>query len=526
LGEQTYPVPPLAESDGEALFLTRARAVDPAFVPSEAVRELCLRLDELPLAIELAAARTAIFSPEQLLAKLAQRLDLLKGERDADPRQHTLRATIEWSHDLLPEKEQRLFRRLAVFSGGCTYTAAEEIAGADPDTLQSLLDKSLLRKRESKVGPRYWMLEMIREYAVERLEESSEGEQLRLRHAQHFLDLADEGTLIVMDATWFDRVDPEVDNVRGALDFAEATGQSQQVLSATASLVDFWFTRGYIAEARSRLENALAADTEPTAARCSALIAASNTAMSAVGASGDPPARQYLDQALALADSLGDPYLSALARCQEAWLLSIDERRTEALAILDEIIPVLRDLGAWHVAIPANRTRAFLYEELGDTERFWLLTEENLEHSRAHGHRRIEARSLGALAERAGNEGRLDDARDLLVQSLSIDRELGNVPFVSLDLVRFAVIHTQEGSPKRAARLIARAVAVFNEIGLVLESWMTREVDDATTAVRAELDDDSFDAAWEEGAKMSLDEAVELALAEADEDRDAAVPLR
>ena len=119
-GEQTYPVPPLAESDGEALFLTRARAVDPAFAPSEAVRELCLRLDELPLALELAAARTALFSPEQLLAKLSQRLDLLKGERDADPRQQTLRATIEWSYDLLAEDEQRLFARLAVFAGGCT----------------------------------------------------------------------------------------------------------------------------------------------------------------------------------------------------------------------------------------------------------------------------------------------------------------------------------------------------------------------------------------------------------------------
>ena len=169
-GEQTYPVPPLAESDGEALFLTRARAVDPSFAASEAVRELCLRLDELPLALELAAARTALFSPEQLLEKLSQRLDLLKGERDADPRQQTLRATIEWSYDLLSQEEQDLFARLSIFAGGCSYEAAEQVADADPDTLQSLLDKSLLRKRESDAGPRYWMLETIREYATERLE--------------------------------------------------------------------------------------------------------------------------------------------------------------------------------------------------------------------------------------------------------------------------------------------------------------------------------------------------------------------
>ena len=174
-GEQTYPVPPLDESDGEALFLTRARAVDPAFLPTEAVRELCLRLDELPLAIELAAARTALFSVEQLLAKLSQRLDLLKGERDADPRQQTLRATIEWSYDLLTQDERRLLGRLAVCAGGCTFEAAEEIAGADPDILQSLLDKSLLRKRDSRTGPRYWMLETIREYATEKLDGSGEA---------------------------------------------------------------------------------------------------------------------------------------------------------------------------------------------------------------------------------------------------------------------------------------------------------------------------------------------------------------
>ena len=169
-GEQTYPVPPLAEDDGEALFSARARAVDPSFTSSEAVRKLCLRLDELPLALELAAARTALFSPEQLLERLSQRLDLLKGERDADPRQQTLRATIEWSYDLLSEEEQALFARLSVFAGGCSYEAAEQVVDADPDTLQSLLDKSLLRKRESEAGPRYWMLETIREYGAERLE--------------------------------------------------------------------------------------------------------------------------------------------------------------------------------------------------------------------------------------------------------------------------------------------------------------------------------------------------------------------
>ena len=353
------------------------------------------------------------------------------------------------------------------------------------------------------------MLETIREYAVERLEASGEAEELGRRHAEWFLDLADEGTFIAMDAIWVDRVDAEVDNVRGALAFADATGQSQRILSATASLRDFWFTRGYITEGRTRLEDALAADAEPTPARCSALIAASSAAVVA----GDvPSARQHLDQALALADSLGDPRLSALARLEDAWLLTEDERWSDALAVLDEVIPVLRDLGAWDVAIPANRTRAWVYEELGDMDRFWLLTEENLEHSRAHGHRRIEARSLGALYDKAEREGRFDEARDFLVQSYRIDRELGNVPFLSFNLSRFAVIHTRDGKPELAVRLIACAVTVFREIGFSLESWMTREIEDATEALRAQLDPDVFDAAWEEGAKMSLDDAVALAL--------------
>ena len=514
-GEQTYPVPPLAESEGEALFLTRARAVDPGFAPSQAVRELCARLDELPLALELAAARTALFSPEQLLAKLSQRLDLLKGDRDVDPRQQTLRATIEWSYDLLAEEEQRLFSRLAIFAGGCTYEAAEGLAGADPDTLQSLLDKSLLRKRDSKTGPRYWMLETIREYAAEKLEESDEAEELRRRHAEHFLALAEEGTFIVMDATWVDCVDADVDNVRGALDFAAASGKTQHVLRATAHLNDFWFTRGYLSEARMRFENALAASLEPTPARCFALIAASKVA---VVAGENAVAREYLEAARVIADSLGDPYLSALATLQDAWLLTEDERWADALGILDEVIPILRDLGAWDVAIPANRTRAWMYEELGDMDRFWLLTEENLEHSRAHGHRRIEARSLGALAERAASEGRFDDERELRMASFRIDQELGNVLFVSLDLVRFAVVHAREARPDTAARLISRAIAEIHEKGFSLETWMTREIEDVTEAVRAQLDDASFEAAWHGGARMSLDEAVALALGEDEPD--------
>jgi predicted ATPase/class 3 adenylate cyclase len=509
-GEQTYPVPPLAERDGEALFSARARAVDPSFVPSETVGHLCARLDELPLALELAAARTALFSPEQLLERLSGRLDLLRGERDADPRQQTLRATIEWSYDLLSVAEQELFGRLSIFAGGCTYEAAEQVSGADPDTLQSLLDKSLLRKRDSELGPRYWMLETIREYAAERLEASGEAELLGQRHAEHFLALAEEAEPhLATDAEWLDRLDVEVDNVRGALDFAAAAGETERILRATAALHDFWFTRGYVLEGWARLESALAVDPETTAARCRALIAASSAGI----ISGDGvSARARVDEALVISSALGDAHLSTLARYQDACLLTEEGKWSAALEILEDVVPVLRGLGDWDMAIRANRTRAWTYEELGAKARYWALTEENLEHARAHGHRRVEARSLGGLALAAADEGRLDDAHALLSQSCRIDLELGNLPFLSIDLIRFALMSARRGRPGVAVQLLSRATALRDEIGYTLESWMTLETEEALAAVRAQLDDSAFDEAWEAGAKLSLDEAIALAL--------------
>ena len=194
-GEHVYAVPTLAEDDGVELFMTRARALDPAWQTVSAVVELCSRLDNLPLALELAAARMVVFSPEQLLERLSERLDLLKAGRDADPRQQTLRATIEWSYDLLDDAEQTLFRGLSVFAGGCTYESAEAVCAADPDTLQSLLDKSLLRRRADDLGPRYWMLETIRELAADKLASEGETGGARRLHAEHYLALARSANL-------------------------------------------------------------------------------------------------------------------------------------------------------------------------------------------------------------------------------------------------------------------------------------------------------------------------------------------
>src|SRR5439155_8296677 len=176
-GEREYAVPPLVERDAVALFCERS-----GLEPDPTIAELCSRLDELPLALELAAARTSVLSPAQILERLSTRLDMLKGGRDADPRQQTLRSTIEWSHELLDPDEKKLFARLSVFRGGCTLGAAEDVAGADLDTLQSLVDKSLVRH----TNERFWMLETIRGYAIERLAESGSARELRLRHIDHY----------------------------------------------------------------------------------------------------------------------------------------------------------------------------------------------------------------------------------------------------------------------------------------------------------------------------------------------------
>jgi predicted ATPase/class 3 adenylate cyclase len=220
-GEHAYPVAPLEPAESEELFTARARAVLPGFSADVAVTELCNRLEHLPLALELAAARVRLLPPAQLVERLATRLDLLKAGRAADPRQQTLRATIEWSHDLLTPAEQQLFASLAVFRGGSTLTAIEEVCRVDLDTLQSLVDKSLVRVRE---GTRFWMLETIREYAAERLDRSGAADDIRRRHAEYYLALAESANLSVdlfaQAPQHVDWVLPELHNIRAAMDWA------------------------------------------------------------------------------------------------------------------------------------------------------------------------------------------------------------------------------------------------------------------------------------------------------------------
>ena len=272
-GESELDLPPLAGAEAIALFMERAHAVRPDLALDEHVIELCARLDHLPLAVELAAARTKLLTPEVLLERIDRRLDLLKGTRDSDERHSTLRATIAWSHDLLDEDEQRLFRRLAVFRGGCTLETAEAVCDADLDTLASLLDKSLVRRRTGRLEEeRFWMLETIREFAAERLEESIDANATRRCHAERMLAIARSAHLNEDDDEPFRLpiVLAERDDMYVALDWA-TENDIELAVELLVSLEHFWNTQSP-EDALRRVDRLLSAASQvPPALRARAL---------------------------------------------------------------------------------------------------------------------------------------------------------------------------------------------------------------------------------------------------------------
>src|SRR5580692_10452250 len=280
----------LSQYSGIALFVQRAAAVKPNFALTEEsapiIAEICSRLDGLPLAIELAAARAKILSPSAMQSRLASRLQLLTGgSRDLPARQQTLRQAIDWSYDLLNESEQKLFRRLSVFMSGCTLEAVESVCDAKEDLglevldgMASMVDKSLVRQIEQADGePRFVMLETIREYAREKMAESDEERLTRRAHAAYCLVLAEEGDAAETDAgstEWADRFQTEHDNFRAGLDWLTQTGDAAWGLRLGAALFRFWELREHLTEGRDRLGKLLivAEAAKPTKARVRVLF--------------------------------------------------------------------------------------------------------------------------------------------------------------------------------------------------------------------------------------------------------------
>jgi tetratricopeptide (TPR) repeat protein len=435
-------------------------------------------------------------------------LDLLKAGRGVDPRQQTLRATIEWSHDLLNEGEQRLFAQLAVFVGGCTLESAEAVCDADLDTLGSLVDKSLIRVRE---GNRFWMLETIREYAAERLEQSGEAAILQHRHAEHFLALGEEAepNPRVYSREWIGRLEQEHDNLRAALDHFAASGELELVLQLAGALSDFWHDGGHVAEGRHRLENALQGQERPTAARARALTGA---AQMAYGSGDVPAARSLAERALELHRRLSDPR-GAAQDLNVLCVASIEEGDFErAQQFSEESLALFREAGDERYAVAATRTLAFTYASRGDLERARTLHEANLRQAQALGFKETEAQTLGSLAMIAFERGRVDDALALAKQNLLACRDLGSLHGIAQSLCRsaatFAVL---AGKADTAAQLLSCFEALREQIG-VSEAWVTTMNEETLSAIRARLDESTFADAWEQGRALTIDAAIALAL--------------
>ena len=339
-GERTYPLRPLAEAPAVELLRSRAEAHEPEFEASfQTLAAIADRLDRLPLALELGAARLRTLGPDDLLKRLEQRLPLLTSRaRDLPERQRTLRATIDWSYELLAGDEQQLFRRLAVFAGSFDIDAAEDVCDADLDALESLVDKSLLRRtREGRL----FMLDTIREYAAERLEGDPAAQNVRLRHATRTLRVAEEAWGRHHDG--FATLEREHDNARAAFEFLIATGETEGALRLALAYRDFWYVRGHIREGRRRLEVALdAAGTAPAHLRLPALTRAASLARVVGDADA---AERHAAAAVALARERGDDgaLAAALRELGEAMVARGDYPR--ALSLYEQSLALARAAG-------------------------------------------------------------------------------------------------------------------------------------------------------------------------------------
>jgi predicted ATPase len=505
-GEHVYAVPSLDDEDGVELFTARAAALDASFTPTAAVAELCARLDNLPLALELGAARTSLFGPEQLLERLGQRLDLLKGGRDADPRQQTLRATIEWSHDLLSAEEKRLFRQLSVFAGSCTYQAAQVIARAEADTLQSLIDKSLVRRRETAFGLRYGMLDTIREFAAERLEETPDDEQVERAHAEFFTAFAERylerrGRREDLREL-LDEVTADHDNFRIALAWSLDHEEPDLAIRLFVSVHDYWLRRDHHVEGRRWAERALSAvDAVSPRLRERALYATAQFAFF----SGDlETAGAFYSRSLEVARELGDEPLVAWIQLRLAMVDSVRGDPLAARRQLEESLRLSRAVGDQRTTAVALHYLGEVERDLGNTHRAKRLLVESVELLRTHGTAARLGATLHSLGDVLLDEEAFEDATSYYAEALELARVLGSDRDTAYCLAGLATVAAGADARDKAGRLWGAVEAIEDRIQVrLLEADRARY-----ERALGELDPQLI----EEGRKLDLDAAVSLAL--------------
>jgi predicted ATPase/class 3 adenylate cyclase len=541
-GEQEYPVPPLRppeldllpdldalrRADAVRLFTERAAAASPSFRLTEenapAVAEITARLDGLPLAIELAAARTKVLSPEQMLPRLDQRLALLtSGPRTMPERQRTLRGAISWSHDLLDEAERSLFARLGVFAGGWTLDAAGAVAdpgglGIDPiDGLASLVDRSLVRRIDPNGEPRFAMLETIREFALERLEAGGQAVELRRRHAEHFLGLAlaAEPHLTGEDQNrWLDRCEVEHANIRAALRWAIDAGEAERAQEAAGALWRFWQQRGHLAEARGWFDEVLAMPPgrAPSAARAKALTGAGGIAWWQMDRD---VSRTCYEEALAIERELGDPARTAEAMYNQAFVVAAQEDVASAAAILDESLELFRRAGDEAGVARVLAMLVIRDAEAGDWEGVIRGIEEAAGILRRLGHRYQLANALVWLAVGYARSGRPGDGHRAALESLDLFREAENPTGIALAFVCLSFLAVWDGRHEDAIRLMATSETLDERAGASRTAGFAGLLEgDPAAEARRHLPEDAARRAWEEGRAMTVADAAALARGE------------
>lgn len=512
--ERAWPVPPLSEHDGTELFVQRASQAGSPAALSPAVTELCSRLDGSPLAIELAAARSSLFTPEQLLERLPQRLDLFKAQRGADPRQQTLRATIDWSYELLDEAERRLFERLSVFVGGATYDAAAQVAGADPDTLQALIDKSLVRRRDAATGPRYAMLDTIREFAAERLEEGTAPEETPRAHARWF---AERGASVALGTRRREPeavavLDDELANMRAGLQESISWRDAATTGQYLFALWFYWLERGFGQEARTAATAWLALDRDSLdpLARCAGLMGAGEI----LRWTGDPlVARALKVEQLEIARAHPD---ESFHGWQFRWLVPAilddlsqidlhDGRVDDAESHASEALVSWTALGLPFGIAHTETTLAEIRYARGDYAGSLELSNASAGRLRSHGRYDL-AVELAAAAAEIGL-GMLSSAGARL-GAMSDDIELRDRGRFADFAHVAALLAARGGDSEKAAQLFGAEDRVVRESGTVMANLPPERA--AREGIRAALEPHAFDTA--KGVGASLTDSAVLAL--------------
>lgn len=567
-GEQEFPVAPLEQSSAVQLFVQRATAVRPNFVTtpenSGAIQEICTRLDGLPLAIELAAARTKLLSPKAILDRLESRLQLLTGGAlDLPERQQTLRNTIDWSHGLLNETEQKLFRRFAVFVGGGTLEAAEAVCNTSLDLgidlfegLSSLVDKNLIQRMDVfDSEARFSMLETIREYALERLAASGEEAATRRAHAAYCLVLAEEGNPeldSVERAAWLARCDLEVDNFRSALDWLLSTNDLEWSLRVCTALFRFWEMREHLTEGRARLEaivNLTGNGYARERAKLNVFLGALATAL------GDfPAAKACIEISLSLYEELNDDWGIA-ASLNAAGISARDrgdydaaqrdfERSLACWRALSDQVAIARCLhnlanaakvrGDYARAQTALGEAAEIFERMHDRSgAAWSINQQGdivreqgqVDAAGSHYERALKifrdasdrwgsARSLADLGYVYCEQGRYEKAHVAYRESLQIFAELGHKRGIARALEGSACLAAARGHAERALKLAGAAEQLRRLIGSPLQRAEQAKLDQNLSAAWEMVEGAGGKRAWAEGSAMTTESAIQYSLEE------------